>query len=117
MYLYHARRMLRSIARIASLGAASNESVPIQVKKENEWGAVCDDAFDIKDAQVICRQLGYKQLFGPPLGPLLLGCVKLAVHRAHELKRQCKANETCNYSFFTWPKNKAPLWLLDKSRL
>lgn len=53
----------------------------IEVKWNNRWGTVCDDYFDDKDGDVICKYLGYpgvreiyprRRRFGRGSGPIWL---------------------------------------------
>ena len=39
----------------------------VDVRYEGEWGAICDNAWDINDAMVICRQLGYTSALRPTI--------------------------------------------------
>ncbi|CAI9722758.1 atrial natriuretic peptide-converting enzyme-like isoform X3 [Octopus vulgaris] len=103
------------------LADGEEHSGRVEIKYLNEWGVVCDDKWDINDANVVCRMLGYKSAikaipfsnFGPGNANFLLTNVECIGNetslldcpkspwRQHNCKRHetasviCKANKGC----------------------
>ncbi|XP_039623877.1 scavenger receptor cysteine-rich type 1 protein M130-like [Polypterus senegalus] len=71
------------------VGATNNCSGRVEIKYGDTWGTVCDDDWDLKDVQVVCRQLlcgeavSAKLEFGGGSGVIWLNKVKCRGTEAH----------------------------------
>ncbi len=69
-----------SLRLVDNSGQTGGSSGRLEVYYSSRWGTVCDDNFDIRDARVACRQLGYSTSSTPRYRTVgALGCVSSSV--------------------------------------
>ncbi|XP_036416791.1 antigen WC1.1-like [Colossoma macropomum] len=89
-------------------GGKGSCSGRLEVYHNAEWGSICDDLWDIRDAQVVCRQLGCgpalsadgSAVFGAGEGPIWLNRVKCRGNEIHlwDCPHSLKNHTDCSHN-------------------
>ncbi|XP_062373475.1 antigen WC1.1-like [Sardina pilchardus] len=93
------KESVKECPELRLVGGPTNCSGRVEVLLQGGWGTVCDDSWDKRDAQVVCRQLdcgepvregGEQGSFGKGNGPIWLDEVNCTGHE-HHLWECCRA--------------------------
>ena len=86
-------------------GGSSNTEGRVELCLNGEWGTVCDNYWDARDARVICRLLGYESdsaiaipFYGGGEGPIQLDYVNCVGSETH--LSECPPCSVCAASMF-----------------
>ena len=81
----------------------------VEIFYNDQWGTVCDDGWDINDAHVVCRQLGFSRLasnaytgahYGQGTGPIWMDEVACSGSESHlyDCRRRGWGSHDCTHS-------------------
>lgn len=95
---YHQTTYFLSELSVRLIGGKNENEGRVEVKYGGYWGTVCDDSWDIYDAKVVCKMLGYNsalsatqgKYFSKGSGPIILDDVQCIGHE--ENIADCKHN-------------------------
>lgn len=90
------------------MGSSSLFEGRVEVRRQGEsWSTVCDDSWDLQDAEVVCHQLGFpgaksahnSAMFGPGSGVILLDDVECVGNESNigHCKHKGFQNADCNH--------------------
>lgn len=91
--------------RLLDGGDVTQHKGRVEIYYNGSWGTVCDDGWDLADANVVCRQLGFERAlkatklaaFGEGTGKIWMTYVRCT--GSESALRECKHSDVGGYFF------------------